>query len=424
MSSQPEPELDLRQQLDKNFIQAKQMSTPQVPSEAAAAYQYNQARSKTQPNPQEQGMHALTSQRMERGDGPVISNERKGNKPQQGSGQNPLLDATLQPTGAHLAQPLPDPTHVRSQPQPGRPPQDHPPQHHQPPPGYQSSYQDMPPLRAGGGSSVDSQYPPDIKRQPSSSPSVQGPAMGRGIPYIQQPSNLLQTQGGQAGMGGGRSAPKQPPSDNSASRPRTHSTGGVGRHKSSARPDVPNLSRNALRSNEESTNMLNIPDEPVRRASFPVSNVPERQPPNPPYTDTTPTPAPSFKDAGDPQAYPQPRTNPGAVPLATLSPQTSREDPKTPAAAAATRRAKDPELEDSMMDENVLVERIDSEISHMAADVQEEVSMRNERMWTMEQKPFDPNLVCPMCGRRFRIGEIQKFRRHVSGCDGEEGDLV
>ena len=26
---------------------------------------------------------------------------------------------------------------------------------------------------------------------------------------------------------------------------------------------------------------------------------------------------------------------------------------------------------------------------------------------------FDPNLVCPKCGKRFRIGENQTFRRHV-----------
>ena len=27
--------------------------------------------------------------------------------------------------------------------------------------------------------------------------------------------------------------------------------------------------------------------------------------------------------------------------------------------------------------------------------------------------PYDPNLVCPKCGKRFHIGEIQKFKRHV-----------
>ncbi len=35
-----------------------------------------------------------------------------------------------------------------------------------------------------------------------------------------------------------------------------------------------------------------------------------------------------------------------------------------------------------------------------------------------ETTPLDPNLVCPYCNRRFRIGEIQKFRSHVFVCTG------
>ena len=27
--------------------------------------------------------------------------------------------------------------------------------------------------------------------------------------------------------------------------------------------------------------------------------------------------------------------------------------------------------------------------------------------------PYDPNLTCTYCGERFRVGEIQSFRRHV-----------
>ena len=32
--------------------------------------------------------------------------------------------------------------------------------------------------------------------------------------------------------------------------------------------------------------------------------------------------------------------------------------------------------------------------------------------------PIDPNLVCQMCRRGFKIGEIQKYRRHVASCTG------
>ena len=81
-------------------------------------------------------------------------------------------------------------------------------------------------------------------------------------------------------------------------------------------------------------------------------------------------------------------------------------------AKAAKRRGEEEEQE------NVLVEKIDNDIRDVAADVREEVSEENERIMTMEHKPYDPNLVCPMCGKKHRIGEIQKFRKHVSGCDG------
>ena len=34
--------------------------------------------------------------------------------------------------------------------------------------------------------------------------------------------------------------------------------------------------------------------------------------------------------------------------------------------------------------------------------------------------PFDPNLVCPKCGRQYRVGEIQKMKRHmVEFCTGK-----
>ena len=32
--------------------------------------------------------------------------------------------------------------------------------------------------------------------------------------------------------------------------------------------------------------------------------------------------------------------------------------------------------------------------------------------------PIDPNLVCQLCRRGFKIGEIQKYRRHVASCTG------
>ena len=56
------------------------------------------------------------------------------------------------------------------------------------------------------------------------------------------------------------------------------------------------------------------------------------------------------------------------------------------------------------------------------SDVQDEASELNERMMTMEHKPFDNNLICPLCGKRHCIGEIQKYCQHVSACEHEEFD--
>ena len=57
------------------------------------------------------------------------------------------------------------------------------------------------------------------------------------------------------------------------------------------------------------------------------------------------------------------------------------------------------------------------EITEMADAVRAEVSEDNEQLKTMEHSPYDPNLVCPMCGKCHRVGEIQKFRAHVKTCN-------
>ena len=48
----------------------------------------------------------------------------------------------------------------------------------------------------------------------------------------------------------------------------------------------------------------------------------------------------------------------------------------------------------------------DSDIAKMALEVMEEVSKDRELRKTDEVKPYDPNLVCPMCGKGHRIGDI------------------
>ena len=67
--------------------------------------------------------------------------------------------------------------------------------------------------------------------------------------------------------------------------------------------------------------------------------------------------------------------------------------------------------------ENLLLQNIDQEIQDYADDVRDmtrrpttkEVEAENEDT----SLAFDPNLVCHKCGKRYHIGEIQKFKRHI-----------
>ena len=79
---------------------------------------------------------------------------------------------------------------------------------------------------------------------------------------------------------------------------------------------------------------------------------------------------------------------------------------------------------DSDVEENVLLKGFDAEIHEMA----EEVRRMSRRPDTQEvifddedsSLPYDPNLVCPKCGRQYRVGEIQKLKRHmVEFCTGK-----
>ena len=58
---------------------------------------------------------------------------------------------------------------------------------------------------------------------------------------------------------------------------------------------------------------------------------------------------------------------------------------------------------------------VTKEIRELAGEIMEETSS-NRIIKTDLQKPFDPNLVCPTCKKQFRIGEIQKYKRHANGC--------
>ena len=58
----------------------------------------------------------------------------------------------------------------------------------------------------------------------------------------------------------------------------------------------------------------------------------------------------------------------------------------------------------------------DDVIKIMAQEVHEQVNCDPSLERTMVHKPLDPNLVCPICWKNFREGEIQIFRKHVDEC--------
>ena len=83
----------------------------------------------------------------------------------------------------------------------------------------------------------------------------------------------------------------------------------------------------------------------------------------------------------------------------------------------------DSENDQDLQFENPLQRQVDDDIHREASKVRQEVSGGRRHIKTDHQRPFDPNLVCPMCRKQFRIGEIQKFKHHVNTCDGTE-DII
>ena len=82
-----------------------------------------------------------------------------------------------------------------------------------------------------------------------------------------------------------------------------------------------------------------------------------------------------------------------------------------------------PQFQDDSSDvaENPLIEGIDKDVLSAQDEVHKMYADPNESINDPEQCfeiPYDPNLICPKCGKQFRRGEIQKFRKHHEGCTG------
>ena len=64
--------------------------------------------------------------------------------------------------------------------------------------------------------------------------------------------------------------------------------------------------------------------------------------------------------------------------------------------------------------ENELLENIDQDIQYYANQVRDMTKRpTTAKVDDHSSLPYDPNLVCHKCGKRYHIGEIQKFKRHI-----------
>ena len=72
------------------------------------------------------------------------------------------------------------------------------------------------------------------------------------------------------------------------------------------------------------------------------------------------------------------------------------------------------------VNENTLEKGIDGDIRRAARNIKKQIAGQESQAGAKGgvQAPLDPNLICPSCGLQFRIGEIQKFKRHASTCVG------
>ncbi len=72
--------------------------------------------------------------------------------------------------------------------------------------------------------------------------------------------------------------------------------------------------------------------------------------------------------------------------------------------------------QNSNVQENILLQGIHRDIKDAAKFV---IHEGDELESMAPDAPFDPNLICPLCMRNFRVGEIQKYKKHVDTCQGQ-----
>ena len=156
---------------------------------------------------------------------------------------------------------------------------------------------------------------------------------------------------------------------------------------------------------QQNRSMTNAPSQPYQQGSPPRSQQPRSQQPRSPKP-------------GAPVNIPQSHN-----PAVSRAAGGQQQPGVYPAANPQTPQSKRP-LNPLTPQENVLLQSIETDISEAAAEVRKEVftSMSSVESTPGGDEPMslpqDPNLVCPMCKRQFKIGQIQSYRAHVDSCTG------
>ena len=77
-------------------------------------------------------------------------------------------------------------------------------------------------------------------------------------------------------------------------------------------------------------------------------------------------------------------------------------------------------LEQDSDNNGVLMQRLNENIIETVAEVSENERIGDTREidTSLQSLPRDPNLQCVVCGKVFKIGQIQNFKRHVASCTG------
>lgn len=71
----------------------------------------------------------------------------------------------------------------------------------------------------------------------------------------------------------------------------------------------------------------------------------------------------------------------------------------------------------SIPPENILMRNLEYNISKAASFMHDEGGVVEKSLGPIEDaRPMDSNLICPICGRQFRIGQIQYYKYHVDTC--------